>query len=197
MVGHSLGVNAALKVADVLSESNAIYLVGRRAQTLQKQCSRVTHAMLAVKSPPKTIGSLLKHNEYEIANANGTEDTVLAGKSADMQDAQKVLASKHVKAIILKVPYAFHSTQVDPLLEDLESAARRITCRESSLPILCSLDASVIRQGGTYKSSYMSKYCRQPVNLLGAIQAAVNDKVLTPKSFVLKIGPQPVVARMV
>ena len=197
VVGHSLGEYAALNVAGVLSESDAIYLVGRRAQLLQEQCSRATHAMLAVKSPLKTIISLLKDNEYEIACINGPEDTVLAGKSAAMQDAQKVLASNHVKATMLKLPYAFHSTQVDPLLKDLESAARGITFREPSLPVLCPLYARVVRQGGTYTPSYISKHCRQPVNLLGAIQAAVNDKVLTPTSFVLEIGPQPVVARMV
>ena len=197
VVGHSLGEYAALNAAGVLSESDAIYLVGRRAQLLQEQCSRATHAMLAVKSPLKAIESLLTDNEYEIACINGPGDTVLAGKSADMKDAQKVLASNHVKATMLKVPYAFHSTQVDPLLKDLETAARGVTFRQPSLPVLCPLNASVVRQGGTYTPSYISKHCRQPVNLLGAIRAAENDKVLTPTSFVLEIGPQPVIASMV
>lgn len=46
VVGHSLGEDAPLNVAGVLSDSDTVYLVGRRAQHLQKFCEPNYHAML-------------------------------------------------------------------------------------------------------------------------------------------------------
>ena len=48
VVGHSLGEYAALNVAGVLSDADTVYLVGARAELLQRKCSRNTHGMLVV-----------------------------------------------------------------------------------------------------------------------------------------------------
>lgn len=48
VLGHSLGEYAALNVANVLSVSDTIFLVGRRAELLEKHCIAGTNALLAV-----------------------------------------------------------------------------------------------------------------------------------------------------
>ena len=53
VVGHSLGEYAALQVGGVLSASDAIYLVGKRAELLVECCTAGSHACLLSKSPPK------------------------------------------------------------------------------------------------------------------------------------------------
>ncbi len=197
VVGHSLGEYAALNAAGVLSEADTICLVGKRAQLLQEQCKRATHSMLAVKSPLKNIESLLKGKKYEVACINSPDDTVLSGKNEDIQTAQKILARKKVKTTTLKVPYAFHSSQVDPILKDLEFFAQGVTFQKPNVPVLCPLHASVIRESGTYGPAYLSAHCRQPVNILGAIESAIEANLVTDTSLVLEIGPQPVVSGFV
>src|SRR6266480_7031861 len=59
VIGHSLGEYAALHVAGVLSASDMILLVGRRAQLLEKDCTKYTHGMLAVKSSVEDLETLL------------------------------------------------------------------------------------------------------------------------------------------
>ena len=71
VVGHSLGEYAALNVAGVLSASDTIYLVGKRAELLQTRCQRGTHAMLAVKASRAVLFELLANKKYEIACING------------------------------------------------------------------------------------------------------------------------------
>ena len=49
VVGHSLGEFAALNFAGVISDSDTIYLVGKRALLLQQHCRLRAYSMLAVK----------------------------------------------------------------------------------------------------------------------------------------------------
>ena len=197
VAGHSLGEHAALNVTGVLSESDTVYLVGKRAELLQAQCKSGTHSMLAVKSSLRSIETLLNGTKVEVACINSLEDTVISGKDEDIRALHKTLESEKVKTTALQVPYAFHSSHVDPVLKDLESFAQGVRFRKSEIPVLCPLQARVIRDGNTYGPSYLSKHCRQPVNFLGAVHATREENILTPTSFVLEIGPQPVVSRMV
>ncbi|GME34196.1 hypothetical protein MMC08_005264 [Neofusicoccum parvum] len=50
VIGHSLGEYAALHVAEVLSISDVLYLVGQRAMAVEEKCLRGTYSMLAVSS---------------------------------------------------------------------------------------------------------------------------------------------------
>lgn len=59
VVGHSLGEYAALNVAGVLSASDAIYLVGKRAELLVERCTAGSHAMLAVQESAKILAQNL------------------------------------------------------------------------------------------------------------------------------------------
>ena len=197
VVGHSLGEYAALNVAGVLSDSDCIYLVGKRAQLLQEKCNRGTHSMLAVRVSTSTIKRMLAGKKYEIACINGPEDVVLSGRSDDIQEIQKILANQHLKTNMLKVPYAFHSSQVDPILGDFQSAAQGVTFREPTIPVICPLGANVVNSSGTFGPKYLSSHCRKPVDMLGAIHSAKDTGVITDKTFIIEIGPHPVVSGMV
>src|SRR5690606_11129395 len=72
VVGHSLGEYAAMNVAGVLSDADAIYLVGTRAALLEKHCRVGTHTMLAIKAPASRVASLITsyggagHQEHQL-----------------------------------------------------------------------------------------------------------------------------------
>lgn len=198
VVGHSLGEFAALNVAGVITEAETIYLVGKRAQLLQEQCNRGTHAMLAVKASVGTIEGLLagKNLRYEVACVNGPEDTVLSGTNDVIGEAQRILSAQKLKMTTLKVPYAFHSAQVTPILEDFEDAARGVNYRKPTIPIICPLHSSVVTESGTITSGYLARHCRESVNMVGALQAAKAAKIVADTTFVVEIGPHPVVSNM-
>lgn len=196
VLGHSLGEYAALNVAGVLSESDAIYLVGKRAQLLQNRCSRGTHSMLAVKSSISTFKDALRRQRCEIACVNGPEDVVLSGTNDDILDIQKALTSQQIKTIVLKVPYAFHSSQVEPILEEFQSAAVGAKFHKPRIPILCPLEGSVMDGAGFFGPKYLSDHCRKAVNVVDTVNAAKTAGILNEKSFVIEVGPQPVVSGM-
>ncbi|KAF2724203.1 ketoacyl-synt-domain-containing protein [Polychaeton citri CBS 116435] len=197
VVGHSLGEYAALNAAGVLSDVDTIFLVGTRAHLLQQKCTRDTHAMLVVDGSVDRIATALKAYEYETACINSPTETVLAGPSEKMQGLQEELSAAGMRSTSLKVPYAFHSSQVDTILPDYEASAAGATFSEPKIPIILPLDCTVKTPGATFDPAYLSCHSRQPVNMLGALTAAQDNGVITQRSILLEIGPHPAISKMI
>ncbi|KAF2204082.1 ketoacyl-synt-domain-containing protein [Delitschia confertaspora ATCC 74209] len=197
VVGHSLGEYAALNVAGVLSEADTLYLVGRRAQLLQEKCKRDTHAMLVVKGSVDEISNALKNNKYEIACINSPVETVLAGPNKKIDFLKATLTDAGLKTILLKVPYAFHSSQMDPILEDLKKVANGVSFSKAKIPVLRPLDGSVDSGDETFGPEYLARHTRESVNMLKALLVARRDKLITEQTTALEIGPHPAISGMV
>ena len=196
-VGHSLGEYAALNVAGVISDSDTIYLVGKRAQLLQEHCQLGTHSMLAIRACLAEVKRTLAGKKYEIACINSPEDVVISGSCEEIQDAQQLLATSQVKASVLNIPYAFHSAQVDAIISEFEQSAQGVSFHEPVIPVLSPLHASVVREKSVFGPKYLSQHCRKAVDILGAVRAAQEGGVITERIMVLEIGPQPVVSAMI
>ncbi|GIC88991.1 type I polyketide synthase [Aspergillus udagawae] len=197
VVGHSLGEYAALNTARVLSDADTIFLVGRRAQLLEEKCQRGTHAMLAVLAPTSLINPVLLDSNVEIACINAPEETVLAGPAAQIAAIRQKLTAQNVKCTLLQVPFAFHSSQVDPILKDFELSAKGVTFRAPSIPVISPLLGTVIAELGSFSPEYLARHCREPVNMLQGLQRASAANIITSKSIVIEFGPHPVVSGMV
>ncbi|KAJ5150806.1 type I iterative polyketide synthase [Penicillium canariense] len=197
VVGHSLGEYAALNTAGVLSDADTIFLVGKRAQLLEEKCQRGTHAMLAVLASTSLIDPVLLDSKVEIACINAPEETVLAGPTAQIAAIRQKLTAQNVKCTLLQVPFAFHSSQVDPILKDFEVSVKGVTFRAPSIPVISPLLGTAITDLGTFGPEYLARHCREPVNMLQGLQRASAAKIITSKSMVIEFGPHPVVSGMV
>ena len=196
VVGHSLGEYAALYAAGVISAADAIYLVGSRAKLLQERCQRGTHAMLAVRSSVASLADVVANNEVEIACVNGPEDTVLSGSSEAISGVQKLLASQGLKATLLKLPFAFHSAQVEPILENFQALASGATFEAPKLAVLSPLLSQVVNDAGTFGPSYLARHCRESVNLVSALKEAKEQAVINDRTICIEIGPKPLLCSM-
>ncbi|ORY66531.1 polyketide synthase [Pseudomassariella vexata] len=199
VVGHSLGEYAALNVAGVLCDADTVYLVGKRAELLQEKCTKDTHSMLVVKGAVDAISKVLKEHKHEIACINSPVETVLAGPSSSISIFQGLLTNAGMKSTLLKVPYAFHSSQVDPILADFEKLAAGITYSQPQIPIMCPLDGSIVNSDDktNFGPSYLARHCREPVNMLQALETAHTHGLLSEQTAMLEIGPHPAISGMV
>ncbi|KAJ4178461.1 fusarubin cluster-polyketide synthase [Fusarium falciforme] len=197
VVGHSLGEYAALNVAGVLSDTDTLFLVGKRAQLLEQKCTRSTHSMLVVKGSEDEIADVLKGNEYETACINSPIETVLAGTNEQVADLKELLTAAGMKSTLLKVPYAFHSSQLDPVLSEFQEVAAGVTFSKPSVPVLRPLDGTVVDHGESFGPEYLANHSRQPVNMLAALSTAHRDHVITDRSMILELGPHPAITGMV
>lgn len=197
VVGHSLGEYAALHIAGVLSASDAVYLTGKRAQLLEQQCIAGTHAMLAVRQEPASLTSLMAQHELEIACINGPAQTVIAGPLAAIDAAQASLTTSGVKSTKLNTSFAFHSAQVDPILEKFRTAAKGAVFQPPVAPILSPLLATVLTNQDELNAEYLIRHCRETVDFAGALHAANQSKLLTESTIWLEVGPDTVVSGMI
>lgn len=200
VVGHSLGEYAALNIAGVLSDADTVLLIGRRAQLLQEMCEPGSHAMLAVLA---SVGDVeraaagVQGGEFEIACVNGPKETVLAGAAGQISEVQQALSAGGVRSTLIRVPYAFHSSQITPILPEFAKVAQRVTFHTPQIPVLSPLDGTTIVGAGAFGSEYIVRHARQPVQMMKCLQSAMAGGVLSSAAYAIEFGPHPVVSGMI
>ena len=197
VIGHSLGEYAALHVAGVISASDMVLLVGRRAELLVRDCTPHTHGMLAVKGSAEAIRNTLGNKMTEIACINGPEETVLCGSGEIVGAANEALTQKGFKATKLNVPFAFHSAQVDPILDQFKAVASSVTFNKPSVPVLSPLEGEIIREAGIISPEYLARHARETVNFWTALTSGQKEKIFDGKTAWLEVGAHPVCSGMV
>jgi acyl transferase domain-containing protein len=193
VMGHSLGEYAAMVVAGVLSASDAIYLVGRRAQLLEQKCTPYSHTMMAVRASLEQIHERAGGKHFTVACINSPQDTVLSGTTDEMNAVKEPLEAAGYRCITLDVPFAFHSEQTDPILDEYEELAKTgVTFKEPTLPFVSPLHSKVIFDGKTLNGTYVRKATRETVDFLGALKAADEISTISKDTVWIEIGPHPV-----
>ncbi|PKX88913.1 non-reducing polyketide synthase encA [Aspergillus novofumigatus IBT 16806] len=197
VAGASLGEFAALYAAGVLSASDAIYLVGRRALLLQELCTPNTHAMLAVRASVEQISDVLGGQPYEVACINGSSDITLSCSSAEIINIQLAIEQRGYKCTRLDVPFAFHSTQMDPLLGPFAQISRGVTFKAPNIPVISPSLGDCVFDGKTINPSYMSNVTRNPVKFVDALEAARGMDLVDAKTVWVEVGPHASYSRFV
>ena len=197
VIGHSLGEYAALQVAGVLSALDTILLVGRRAQLLVANCAVGTHGMLAVRASFATLEGLISHIPVEKACINGPEELVFSGTVDSIEQLRETLATNGFKATKLNVPYAFHSAQVDTILEEFKAAAKSAVFHAPQIPVISTYTGSVVKESNVFGPEYLSRHCRESVNFLGGVNSAIQSGLVDEQTVWLEIGPHPVCSNMI
>jgi asperthecin polyketide synthase len=193
VVGHSLGEYAAMVAAGVLSPADALYLVGKRAELLQTSCKPQTHGMLSVRASIANISHLVSNQvHYEVSCLNAAEETVISGLREDMSAICTLLQAEGVKCLVLDLPYAFHSAQLDPMLDAFERLATYVSFKPPSIPIVSPLLGQCIFDGKTINAKYLRRASREPVDFVAALDAAAAAGIIEEKTIWMEIGPHPV-----
>lgn len=192
VIGQSLGEYAALNAAGVISVNHTIHLVGQRGRILQSQCRAGTHGMVAVKSSVATIQRLAGGKHFEVECLNSTKDTIIGGKSDEIDGLVELLTQSGQKCKKLNLPFAFHSSQVEPVLDPFETVANGVVFETPKIPVISSLLGQVVNRSGVFDAKYCRRHTREPVNFLGAVQAAQRKGLLDADTVCIEIGPHPV-----
>lgn len=192
VIGASLGEYAALYAANVLSASDAIYLAGKRAQCLEAACKIGTHAMLAVRATVEQVKEQSDGKPYEIACINGKADICVSGSVEEICDLRESLETHGHKCHQLDVPFAFHSTQMDSILDDFESIGQGVVFKAPDVPIISPLLNDCVYDGKTVNATYMRRATREPVQFATAVEKAQEVGLVDDKTIWIDIGPHPI-----
>lgn len=200
VIGHSLGEYAALCVAGVLSVSDALYLVGKRAQMMEKKCVANSHAMLAVQSGSESVQEIISAEvglSCEVACFNGPNNTVVSGTRKDVGLLAEKLDEIKIKKTLLELPFAFHSPQMDPILDDVRTIASNVKFLRPTVPIASTLLGSLVRGEGIITADYLARQARKPVRFQEALYSLRTEGIVSEDTLWIEVGAHPLCHSMV
>ncbi|KAF0320013.1 polyketide synthase [Colletotrichum asianum] len=174
VLGHSLGEYAALHLAGILSVSDTIWLVGTRAGLVQEFCKADTKRMLAVFADEERLIPILKDCPVEISCKNSPSQTVVGGSFDDVLELKSRLQKRNIKSALVGTPYAFHTGQMDNILESLRCSAKQILFKDHpEINLMSTMTGSRVDSCPSC-SEHLVRHTCQPVLFAKAIQSAID-----------------------
>ncbi|MCA2219057.1 KR domain-containing protein [Wangella sp. NEAU-J3] len=126
LIGHSIGEVAAAYCAGVWSLEDACRLVAARGSLMQ--ALPAGGAMIAIQATEAELAGV----DVDIAAVNGPRSVVIAGPVEKVE----AVAAKFAKTRRLDVSHAFHSSLMDPMLDEFRSVVATLTFHEPSIPLV-------------------------------------------------------------
>ena len=187
VIGHSVGEYVAACVAGVFSLDDALLLIAERGRLMAGLGPG--GAMAAIFAPEADVAKLVatRARDVAIAAVNSRTQTVISG--AD--DAVAATASKFFKSGVriqrLTVSHAFHSPLMDPMLDEFEQAAARVTYAPPTLALISNVNGAVALADVITTPRYWREHVRAGVRFADGLRtlAALKPDVC------LEVGPHP------
>ncbi|CAO2648112.1 Nn.00g090340.m01.CDS01 [Neocucurbitaria sp. VM-36] len=189
VVGHSLGEYAALNAAGVFSDSDTVFLVGTRATLLETKFTSNTHGMLSVRASHENVLKAADGILFEVACINGPKETVVGGAVADLEALATVLGKVGYRTVKLNVPHAYHTSQMDILVNDFVKLTSSVVCKPPRVPVISPLYSKVLTADINVR--YLAKATRRTVDYVGGLSAAWTSGVLSKSTIWIEIGHHP------
>jgi [acyl-carrier-protein] S-malonyltransferase len=152
VAGHSVGEYAALAAANVFGFVDGVTLVQERARLMREAAQARPGSMLAVLGlDPAAIQAVCNeartHGIVAAVNFNSSEQTVLAGESAALQEAGRLATARGAKrAIALNVAGAFHSPLMADAARGMQSFLNKLVFKKASTPVVMNADGQAHQQ---------------------------------------------------
>jgi [acyl-carrier-protein] S-malonyltransferase len=150
VAGHSVGEFAAAAAAGVLSEEDALRLVGIRGRAMAEAASAEQTGMSAVIGGDEAVTvARLAELDLTPANYNGGGQLVAAG-ALDALQALSAAPPAGTRVIPLQVAGAFHTRYMGSAVDALRQAAATIAPRDPALTIWSNRDGESVTSGAEF-----------------------------------------------
>ncbi|MFB9692409.1 SDR family NAD(P)-dependent oxidoreductase, partial [Amorphoplanes digitatis] len=180
VLGHSVGEIAAAHVAGVLSLADACTLIAARGRLMQALPDG--GAMVAVEASESEVPAV---EGVSVAAVNGSRSLVLSGP----EDAVAAAAAGFERTRRLNVSHAFHSSLMDPMLDDFAAVVSGLVLNLPVLPLVSNVTGRVETDLFT-GPGYWVRHVRETVRFADGVAAADADRFL-------EVGPDAVLSAMV
>ncbi|WP_433335097.1 beta-ketoacyl synthase N-terminal-like domain-containing protein [Spirillospora sp. CA-294931] len=191
VIGHSMGEVAAAVVSGALSAEDGVKVIARRSRLAGGLAGR--GAMAVVELASERVGELLpRFPGVELAVSNAPRQSVVAGDVAAVRDLVAHVEGLDLLARFVKVDYASHSAQVDPLLGELADLLAEVRGGQPETGFYSTvLDDPAVPPA--FDAAYWAANLRRPVRFRQAVEAALADG----HSEFVEISPHPVLTHAV
>ena len=189
MLGHSVGEFVAACLAGVFSLEEGLALIAARGRMMQVIAPG---GMLSVRLSESEIRARLNGHDLAVAAINAPALCVVAGPFAALDAFEAELKSEGVATRRLMTSHAFHSSMMDPVVEQFSARVGQVQLRPPAIPFVSCVSGTWISDREATDPAYWGRHLRAPVQFSRGIQELVNPK----GTVLLEVGPGNVLAAL-
>ncbi len=183
-LGHSCGEIAAGWLAGRLDEPTACTVIYKRGQLMQQQSGKGRTA--AIEATLEEASRLLSGLDVCVAAVNAPKALTVSGEAEAVSEVVRRCEAEGRFARMLKVETAFHSSQMDPLREQIVEALSGLKPSEPVLALFSTVTGAAATESD-YQGDYWWRNVRDRVEFAAAVRAAAQSGV----EVFVELGPHP------
>jgi acyl transferase domain-containing protein len=187
VIGQSMGEVSAACFSGALSLQDAARVISARSSL-----ARRTSGQGAMATVELSAEQLLPHLEASVGVAaiNGPSSTLVSGESSAIHRLVQKLSASGVFCRAVKVDYASHSPQMEPLRQPLLEALHGVSGQPARIAFRSTVSNSWLH-GQELGPDYWYSNLREPVRLFPAVQSLLTEDSI---DVLLEVSPHPVLA---
>ncbi len=181
LIGHSIGEYAAACLAGIFELEDALKIVIKRGQLMQKMPNGY---MMVAKCGEEKLKAIM-NNTFEIAASNAPGYCTISFKTENKEAVNQILTENQIEFINLNTSHAFHSAAFDPILDEFSNFVDQFNLKSPQIPVISCLtgdfaDAEFVKTG-----KYWASQLRNTV----LFDKGVNTIIQTSNYVFLEVGP--------
>jgi acyl transferase domain-containing protein/acyl carrier protein len=192
LIGHSVGEVAAAHLAGVFDLDDAVRIIYHRGRCMELAPERGRMLAAAVSEDDVRVLTEGYENTVALAAVNSPTSVTLSGEWASLEQIARLLEARGVFHRFLKVHYAFHSAQMDPIREELLASLDGICPQSAILPLISTVTGCRV-EGPELGPEYWWHNVREAVRFATGVERLVELESDT----VIELSPHPVLAASV
>ncbi|MER7054529.1 MULTISPECIES: ACP S-malonyltransferase [unclassified Streptomyces] len=190
--GHSLGEYSALVAAGILDPQDAVRLIMVRGSAMRAACERAEGTMAAVlgldaaRVQQVVDAGHAAGGQVWVANHNSPRQTVVAGRTADLERcAQELKSAGAAKVVRLSVDGAFHTPLMAEAVEPFAAALSTARFMPGHTAVVANVDARAYR-GGPHWAELLRRQLAAPVRWSDTLHTLTSELACDR---LMEIGP--------
>ncbi|NEC91056.1 type I polyketide synthase [Streptomyces sp. SID12501] len=189
VLGHCIGEMAAAYVSGALSVQDAAAVSAHSSKAQATLAG--AGAMASVELPPHVVRERLAGYDGRIGlgAVNGVDWVLVSGDRQDVVHLVEELTAEGVRARLIRVDLAVHSTHLDAVRDRMMRDLASITPRPAELPMRSSISGEPLR-GTELDNSYWFGNVRETVEFAGTVRTLVEEGYRT----FVELSPHPALA---
>jgi len=185
LLGHSIGEYVAVALAEVMSLEDVIRVVANRGRLMQ---SMPAGSMLAVMHGATPIDTLLDPQfELDLAVINSPEVAVVAGTDSAIEQFAMKLKAQGIHAKTLRTSHAFHSSMMEPMLDEFADIVGQVKLQSPRIPYLSNVTGTWITDSEALDPKYYPRQVRSAVRFADNLNALADE--LQEDMLLIEMGP--------
>ncbi|MBC6112097.1 polyketide synthase [Pedobacter fastidiosus] len=186
--GHSIGEYVSAHLAGIFSLEDGLKLISTRGSLIS---DLPNGDMLSVRESADIVSTYLK-DDLSIAAVNSPKLVVVAGPKEQIATLSKTLDESEIVNKLLFTSHAFHSSMMDPILDEFKAVVLSVNLYPPKIPIISTVTGQILTDEEALDPMYWTLHLRKPVMFAKAIEYILENS----SPIFLEVGPGNVTATL-